>query len=201
MSNARDPARSAQRKGLAGGNQSVRHAVYDSDSEKPSTTAYARSEAAPHNTMAAAVETEAQKYIKEHCPAPRAVPELDEALKEALRGPKVTQCQGWDGQGRLAPYAELKETMTQTYRLLGEECVVQGCTNKVDAPKYVMELVGGPVCMACGQKIVLQEFRGKSAKPFEPEFEQPTHEDIVRAKEAGLKLPAWAEEALAAEGG
>ena len=52
-----------------------------------------------------------------------------------------------------------------------------------------------------GQKIVLQEFRGKSAKPFEPEFEQPTHEDIVRAKEAGLKLPAWAEEALAAEGG
>ena len=124
-----------------------------------------------------------------------------QALKEALRGPKVTQCQGWDGQGRLAPYAELKETMTQTYRLLGEECVVQGCTNKVDAPKYVMELVGGPVCMACGQKIVLQEFRGKSAKPFEPEFEQPTHEDIVRAKEAGLKLPAWAEEALAAEGG
>ena len=183
--------------------------------------------------MAAAVETElteAQRYIKEHGPAPRAVPELDEvspsaeikrivasapstrrprrtpsittqALKEALRGPKVTQCQGWDGQGRLAPYAELKETMTQTYRLLGEECVVQGCTNKVDAPKYVMELVGGPVCMACGQKIVLQEFRGKSAKPFEPEFEQPTHEDIVRAKEAGLKLPAWAEEALAAEGG
>ena len=124
-----------------------------------------------------------------------------QALKEALRGPKVTQCQGWDGRGRLAPYAELAETMTQTYRLLGEECVVQGCTNKVDAPKYVMELVGGPVCMACGQKIVLQEFRGKSAKPFEPEFEQPTHEDIVRAKEAGLKLPAWAEEALAAEGG
>ena len=152
-------------------------------------------------TMAAAVETEAQKYIRENGMAPRAVPELDEALKEALRGPKVTQCQGWDGQGRLAPYAELKETMTQTYRLLGEECVVQGCTNKVDAPKYVMELVGGPVCMACGQKIVLQEFRGKSAKPFEPEFEQPTHEDIVRAKEAGLKLPAWAEEALAAEGG
>ena len=119
--------------------------------------------------MAAAVETEAQKYIRENGLAPRAVPELDEALKEALRGPKVTQCQGWDGQGRLAPYAELKETMTQTYRLLGEECVVQGCTNKVDAPKYVMELVGGPVCMACGQKIVLQEFRGKSAKPFEPE--------------------------------
>ena len=113
----------------------------------------------------------------------------------------MTQCQGWDGRGRLAPYAELAETMTQTYRLLGEECVVQGCTNKVDAPKYVMELVGGPVCMACGQKIVLQDFRGKSAKPFEPEFEQPTHEDIVRAKEAGLKLPAWAEEALAAEGG
>ena len=151
--------------------------------------------------MAAAVETEAQKYIREHGLAPRSVPELDEALKEALRGPKVTQCQGWDGQGRLAPYAELKETMTQTYRLLGEECVVQGCTNKVDAPKYVMELVGGPVCMACGQKIVLQEFRGKSSKPFEPEFEQPTHEDIVRAKEAGLKLPALAEEALAAEGG
>ena len=41
----------------------------------------------------------------------------------------------------------------------------------------------------------------RSARPFEPEFEQPTHEDIVRAKEAGLKLPAWAEEALAAEGG
>ena len=113
----------------------------------------------------------------------------------------MTQCQGWDGRGRLAPYAELAETMTQTYRLLGEECVVQGCNNKVDAPKYVMELVGGPVCMACGQKIVLQDFRGKSARPFEPEFEQPTHEDIVRAKEAGLKLPAWAEEALAAEGG
>ena len=48
---------------------------------------------------------------------------------------------------------------------------------------------------------MLQDFRGKSARPFEPEFEQPTHEDIVRAKEAGLKLPAWAEEALAAEGG
>ena len=28
--------------------------------------------------MAAAVETEAQRYIKEHGPAPRAVPELDE---------------------------------------------------------------------------------------------------------------------------
>ena len=176
----------------------IRH---DIDSDKTSTTVRSISSSPASHTMAAAVETEAQKYIKEHGPAPRAVPELDEALKEALRGPKVTQCQGWDGQGRLAPYAELKETMTQTYRLLGEECVVQGCTNKVDAPKYVMELVGGPVCMACGQKIVLQEFRGKSAKPFEPEFEQPTHEDIVRAKEAGLKLPAWAEEALAAEGG
>ena len=75
------------------------------------------------------------------------------------------------------------------------------CTNKVDAPKYVMELVGGPVCMACGQKIVMQEFRGKSPMPIEPEFEQPTHEDIVNTKAAGLKLPAWAEEALvAAEG-
>jgi len=55
--------------------------------------------------------------------------------------------------------------------------------------------------MACGQKIVMQEFRGKSPMPIEPEFEQPTHEDIVNAKAAGLKLPAWAEEALvAAEG-
>ena len=51
---------------------------------------YARSEAAPRRTMAAAVETEAQKYIRENGPAPREVPELDEALKEALRGPKIT---------------------------------------------------------------------------------------------------------------
>ena len=42
--------------------------------------------------MAAAVETEAQRFIRANGPAPRAVPELDEALKEALRGPKVTQC-------------------------------------------------------------------------------------------------------------
>ena len=34
--------------------------------------------------MAAAVETEAQKYIKEHGPAPRAVPELDEALDASI---------------------------------------------------------------------------------------------------------------------
>ena len=149
----------------------------------------------------AALETEGQKYIAEHGMAPREIPELDEEFKDSLRGPKIDCVQNWNGKGRLATYGELEQKMTQKYRLLGEECVVQGCTNKVDAPKYVMELVGGPVCMACGQKIVLQEFRGKSAKPFEPEFEQPTHEDIVRAKEAGLKLPAWAEEALAAEGG
>ena len=200
LSNARDPALSSRVALLGHFCLLVRRDVHESDSDAPRPRTHDLTQ--PRSpTMAAAVETEAQKYIRENGMAPRAVPELDEALKEALRGPKVTQCQGWDGQGRLAPYAELKETMTQTYRLLGEECVVQGCTNKVDAPKYVMELVGGPVCMACGQKIVLQDFRGKSAKPFEPEFEQPTHEDIVRAKEAGLKLPAWAEEALAAEGG
>ena len=80
--------------------------------------------------MAAAVETEAQLYIKEHGPAPRAVPELDEALKEALRGLRIGACQGWDGQGRLAPYKDLEESMTQTYRLLGEECVVAGCVGR-----------------------------------------------------------------------
>ena len=199
FSGAGDPHAQHNSSGLAGGHFVCSQSFGTRQRQRRDRRPYARSEAAPRRTMAAAVETEAQK--RQEQAAPQAVPELDEALKEALRGPKVTQCQGWDGQGRLAPYAELKETMTQTYRLLGEECVVQGCTNKVDAPKYVMELVGGPVCMACGQKIVLQEFRGKSAKPFEPEFEQPTHEDIVRAKEAGLKLPAWAEEALAAEGG
>ena len=43
-------------------------------------------EAAPRPTMAAAVETElteAQRYIKEHGPAPRAVPELDEVRSSA----------------------------------------------------------------------------------------------------------------------
>ena len=40
--------------------------------------------------MAAAVETEAQKYIQEHGPAPRAVPELDEALWLAV-GTEVTK--------------------------------------------------------------------------------------------------------------
>lgn len=84
--------------------------------------------------------------------------------------------------------------MTQKYRLLGEECVIVGCDNKIDAPKYVMELVGGPVCMGCAQKIVLQNFKGQGPNPFEPEFERPTEEDIRKAKEAGLKLPQWEDE-------
>ena len=39
---------------------------------------HARFKAAPHHTMSAAVETEAQRFIRENGPAPRAVPELDE---------------------------------------------------------------------------------------------------------------------------
>ena len=54
--------------------------------------------------------------------------------------------------------------------------------NKVDAPKYVMELVGGPV-MACGRRSCSRS--SAEIVTLEPEFEQPTHEDIVRAKEAG----------------
>ena len=52
--------------------------------QRAAATAYAPSEAAQHNTMAAAVEeTEAQRFIKEHGPAPRAVPELDEVRPSA----------------------------------------------------------------------------------------------------------------------
>ena len=44
---------------------------------------HARFKAAPHHFMAAAVETEAQRFIRENGPAPRAVPELDEVSPSA----------------------------------------------------------------------------------------------------------------------
>ena len=150
--------------------------------------------------------------------APREVPELDEEFKDSLRGPKIDCVQNWNGKGRLATYGELEQKMTQKYRLLGEECVVIGraaapcvssrarrfegrveaspratrrCKIKIDTPKYVMELIGGPVCMECAQKLCMQQFKGLGPNPYEPEFEKPTAEDIEKAKAAGISMPGW----------
>lgn len=65
------------------------------------------------------------------------------------------------------------------------------CKNKIDTPKYVMELIGGPVCMECAQKLCLQQFKGLGPNPYEPEFEKPTAEDIEKAKAAGISMPGW----------
>ena len=54
-----------------------------------------------------------------------------------------------------------------------------------------MELIGGPVCMECAQKLCMQQFKGLGPNPFEPEFEKPTAEDIEKAKEAGISMPGW----------
>mmetsp|Transcript_19602 Transcript_19602/g.63555 ORF Transcript_19602/g.63555 Transcript_19602/m.63555 type:complete len:144 (+) Transcript_19602:46-477(+) len=137
------------------------------------------------------LDTEGQKYISEHGMAPREVPELDEEFKDSLRGPKIDCVQNWNGKGRLATYGELEQKMTQKYRLLGEECVVIGCKCKIDTPKYVMELIGGPVCMECAQKLCMQQFKGLGPNPYEPEFEKPTAEDIEKAKAAGISMPGW----------
>jgi len=123
----------------------------------------------------------AQKYIKKHGPAPTAT--IDEPA------PTTDHVAFWDGKAQLAPYEQLK--LTQTYRCFLQTCTVVGCTLPIDAPTYVMELVGAPVCMECGQKIAMQQLKGKSDKPFEYAFEKPTEEDIRKAQEAGIKLPAW----------
>jgi hypothetical protein len=65
------------------------------------------------------------------------------------------------------------------------------CKIKIDTPKYVMELIGGPVCMECAQKLCMQQFKGLGPNPYEPEFEKPTAEDIEKAKAAGISMPGW----------
>ena len=49
-----------------------------------------------------------------------------------------------------------------------------------------MELIGGPVCMECAQKLCMQQFKGLGPNPYEPEFEKPTAEDIDLATLAEL---------------
>ena len=133
--------------------------------------------------MAAAVETEGQKYIAEH--GPPSTPEKEEEEKQ-----EVKVLGHWNGKGRLAAYETLEPKLCQRYRLFGEECMVVGCTRRVNAPKYVMELIGAPTCMECGQKIGLQQLKGGT---FEFEYEKPTAAEIEKCRQAGVTVPAWGE--------
>lgn len=116
--------------------------------------------------------TEAQAYIKAHGRAPVAAVAKDTVADTIAH---------WDGQGQLANYTSLEAKLTQKYRLLGAECVVAGCKNKIDAPKYIMELVGAPMCTECAQKVSLQQLKGRGPTPFEPEYDKPSNDDVEKA--------------------
>lgn len=122
--------------------------------------------------------TQAQAYIKAHGPAPMSLVAIDE-MADAIAH--------WDGRGKLANYTSLK--LTQGYRLYGDECVVSGCKQKIDAPKYIMELVGAPTCTLCAQLISLQQLKGRGPEPYEPAFDTPSNDDVEKAKAAGTPMP------------
>lgn len=132
--------------------------------------------------------TVAQDYIAEHGEPPQEEESIGAQLGVT---PYVTQLGHWDGKGKLAKYSDLASKLTQKYRLFGEECIVVGCTQKIDAPKYVMELIGAPTCMECGQKIALDQLHGTKTFPFQ--YEMPTPEEIKKCREAGVTMPAYGE--------
>lgn len=123
--------------------------------------------------------TVAQEYIKEHGPAPTVSDLPAESTADAIVH--------WDGRGKLARYQQLEAKQTQKYRLFGEECVVVGCKRTIDTPKYIMELVGAPMCTECAQKVALQQTKGEGPHPFKPESVLSILPIIVTFAVAGSK--------------